>query len=617
MAKFLIEFFQRSISLPLLLLLESLSCAAGTLVPPDQGDASASAPPFSIARKDSGWWLVSPQGLPFFSLGVCSVNQGASRQSFDPENPGYAAWQQYASPNLWADTNLRRLKSWRFTTLGGWCDLPALRQSSRQTFWVTPVLHIGSSAGAPWWDMWDPAIVETMDAVAREQILAWRDDPHLLGYYSDNELGWWNATLWKMSLEQNSTSGQRRRLLQLLRDTYQNDWTKLLQDFVPEKASGWDTLEQAGMLYVKPGSQGFLVMRRFIGLVAERYYQLVHDIIRKYDRRALILGDRYQSFYYPEVARASANWVDAISSNLNANWNDGTFLHCYLDTLHQLTGKPILVSEFYSAASQNRSANHNDQGIFPVTRTQRQRAAVLRTTLTQLARTPYVLGADWFQFADEPQHGREDGENFNFGLVDIRDRPYDEVTSALAALDCNALKSQKNCLSQNASDGVPPAPRDPFADFLGNHALRQWDRERGFVHCASPNPLADLYVCWNRNALFLGLYALDITEDAYYRDRSVPKSDRSLWVVQLPGRQPLRMRLGAGREPILSDPTVHIEHLSGVNLAVRSITAVALPASWFGQKAFRPGDRVEFTSTFYTHGRCYQMDWKGSFVLRK
>jgi len=33
---------------------------------------------------------------------------------------------------------------------------------------------------------------------------------------------------------------------------------------------------------------------------------MVHDIIRKYDQRALILGDRYQSFYYPEVARLRA-----------------------------------------------------------------------------------------------------------------------------------------------------------------------------------------------------------------------------------------------------------------------------------------------------------------------
>src|SRR5205085_12422163 len=101
------------------------------------------------------------------------------------------------------------------------------------------------------------------------------------------------------------------------------------------------------------------VMRRLLEMVAARYYQLAHDIIRKYDSRALILGDRYQSFYYPEVARAARPYVDAISSNLNANWNDGTFVRSYLQTLYALTGKPVLISEFYMAAAQNRSGNKN------------------------------------------------------------------------------------------------------------------------------------------------------------------------------------------------------------------------------------------------------------------
>ena len=60
------------------------------------------------------------------------------------------------------------------------------------------------------------------------------------------------------------------------------------------------------MLYLRPGSKGIRVYRRFLGLMAERYYSLVREIIRTYDPRGLVLGDRYQSFYYPEVARASA-----------------------------------------------------------------------------------------------------------------------------------------------------------------------------------------------------------------------------------------------------------------------------------------------------------------------
>ncbi len=46
-----------------------------------------------------------------------------------------------------------------------------------------------------------------------------------------------------------------------------------------------------------------------------------------------------------------------------------------------------------------------------------------------------VIGADWFQYYDEPKYGRNDGENYNMGLVDIYDQPYEEITLAAKILD--------------------------------------------------------------------------------------------------------------------------------------------------------------------------------------
>ena len=239
-----------------------------------------------------------------------------------------------------------------------------------------------------------------------------------------------------MTLEQAPTSGQRQRLIKLLRETYQNDWSALMQDFEPAPiVETWEELERHGMLYLRPGGNGIRVERQFLGMLAERYYSLVHDIVRKYDRRALILGDRFPSFYYPEVVRACAPYVDAVSCNLNATWNDGSFPRFYLETLHALSGKPLIIGEFYMSARENRSGNKNNHGIYPVVATQKERAAGFRNTLQSLLKTPYVIGADWFQYYDQPTHGRFDGENFNFGLVDIHDRPYEALTSAAAALD--------------------------------------------------------------------------------------------------------------------------------------------------------------------------------------
>jgi hypothetical protein len=585
---------------------------------PVAGESLPIAAPFSLQQQDQTAWLVRPNGERFFSFGVCCVNQGASRKEFDSANPGCAAWQHYADSNLWANATLRRLKAWRFTTVGGWSDFQTLRRCSDKDLAFAPVLHIGATAGAPWWDMWDPKIVERMDQVAREEILALRDDPRLIGYYSDNEIGWWNAILFKMTLEQGLGSGQRQRLIELLRQTCGNEWSQLLRDFEPAPGvENWQELERHGILFLRPGGNGIQVERRFLGLLAERYYSLVHDIIRKYDQRALILGDRYQSFYYPEVAHACARHVDAVSCNLNASWSDGRFTRFYLDTLHALTGKPVLVGEFYMAARENRSSNKNSRGVYPVAATQKDRAAGFRSTLEGLLKTPYVVGADWFQYYDQPTHGRFDGENFNFGLVDIHDRPYEALTTTASGLDLTGLKSQPARARPDASQGVPLAPRSPFEGFEPTLALKHWDRERGFIKPVSEFPLADLYVCWSKSAVYLGLYAQDVVEDVFYRDKVVRSSDRAEWIVSTSeSPKPIRAHIGAGLEPIVDEPTVRIVNISGINGNLRNIAAMEVPAKLFGRDRFKAGETVEFAATLFTHCRAYRMEWKGRFTLR-
>jgi hypothetical protein len=575
-------------------------------------------PPFSIEQQDQISWLVRPNGERFFSIGVCCVNQGASRKEFDPANPGYAGWQHYADSNLWANATLRRLTAWGFTTIGGWSDFQALGHCRHTKVAFAPVLHIGTTAGAPWWDMWDPKIINRMDQVARDQILPLRDDPRLIGYYSDNEIGWWNAILFKMTLEQAPTSGQRRRLIELLRQTYRNEWPELLRDFEPAPGvENWPDLERHGILFLRPGGNGVQTQRQFLGLAAERYYSLVRDIIRKYDRRALILGDRFPSFYYPEVARACVRYVDAVSINLNAGWNDGSYPRFQLDTLHALTGKPVLVGEFYMSARENRSGNKNTHGVYPVVATQAERAAAFRNTLGALLKIPYVIGADWFQYYDQPTHGRFDGENFNFGLVDIHDRPYEALTTTAAALNVNTLKRQPIRARPDASQGVPPAPRNPLAQFEPTLALKHWDREHGFVKPVSEFPLADLYVCWDEKAVYLGLYAQDVVEDISYRDKVVRAGERAEWVVCVSGSaRPIRGRIGVGLEPIIDEPAVRVMNISGINGNFRNVACLELPAKLFGKDGLKSGDAIEFVSTLSTQGRADRVEWKGRFTLR-
>jgi hypothetical protein len=559
-------------------------------------------------------------------MGVCQFDQGARREAYDPTKPAYAAWQHYDSPVAWADASLGRLKSWGFTTIGGWSDLAALAKSDEHTLWITPVLHLGSTAGLPWLDMWDDHNLRRAEEVAIKEIVPLRDDSRVMGYYSDNELGWWNAELWKFALEQPATSRQRQRLILLLREVYHDDWAAVVKDFIPQDAASWEELERGGSLRYRPGSRGIVTMRRFLGLMADRYYQLMRDMIQKYDPDALYLGDRYQSFYYPEVARAAAGYVDIVSTNLNASWNDGTFLRSYLDSLHVLTGKPILVTEFYMAAAENRSGNKNSSSGFPVVRTQRERADSVLNTLNQLTQLPYVVGADWFQYYDEPPHGRYDGEDYNFGLVDIHDVPYEEVTNTFARFELPKRLSRSSAPSPedgraesgsrlDATSGVPPAPADPFADFTFMQALKHWDRQQGFVPPASVAPPGDLYACWSPEALYLGLYAIDIVETAFYDGSDIPVVDRAVWSVRLSEKESIRAKIGGGAAPIVSEPKIRVECLSGLRHNVRLIAIMELPAIRLGRERFTAGDNIDLDVSLTTHGRAYQADWNGRFTL--
>src|SRR5688572_13566588 len=86
-------------------------------------------PLFSVRQSPERWWLTSPEGQPFFSVGVCVLDQGTARHAYNDARPAYGAWRHYESPDKWADACLRRLKDWKFTTIGGWSDVATLGAS--------------------------------------------------------------------------------------------------------------------------------------------------------------------------------------------------------------------------------------------------------------------------------------------------------------------------------------------------------------------------------------------------------------------------------------------------------------------------------------------------------
>ncbi|MGH7929014.1 MAG: hypothetical protein ACREQV_14590, partial [Candidatus Binatia bacterium] len=367
-----------------------------------------------------------------------------------------------------------------------------------------------------------------------------------IGYFADNEVGWWNAALFEFYLSKNWQNHTKRLLWQLLYDHYEGKWSELLRDWVPAGTTdGFKSLQCAGAgLKLRPGGTGIKLINRFTYVCAERYYKLMHDGLRAADPGALIFSDRLPIYYSQDAVRAMTPYVDVVAVNYDVDGPDGWLARYFFDGLAALTGKPILVSEFFCAAMENRSGNKNAGHLLKVP-TQTERALVVQQALQNFARCPYIIGTHWFQYYDEPTGGRADGEDYNMGLVDIHDQPYEEVVASFQQTNSllPRLHAQANLSRPHLQDApfvtIPKAGRIDLSDA----SLLDWEKAKtvmlGFAAEPPYVPFADVYLAWDPNGLYLATIGMDYVnpEDMFYEDTfPVPETYQLHVLVLIQGR---------------------------------------------------------------------------------
>lgn len=573
----------------------ALGLLAGILLSAQTGHAQT----YRVHKQQDVWWFQTPQGKPLWSLGVCCTDQGD--KAYDPQHPSFSATHVYGDTDTWVKTTRKNLQSWGFNSLGGWSDADILTRNYKLPYFT--VLHLGAYYNAPWNDLFGKEMEAAVDKAASDQIAKLRQDPNLVGYFTDNELGWWNGTLFQTYSKLPADAPGKQALLRLIRQHYHDDFVAFEKDWITT-ATDFDGLAAPSELYLRPGGSGALLVDKWLFTLADRYYSLMTRTIRKYDKTRLILGDRYAQFYEVPVTQAAARYLDVASTNLGAEWNDGTLSHFFLDTLHHATGKPIIITEFYMAARENRSGNKNSSTAFPIVQTQAERAEAFRRNVAALTALPYVIGAHWFQYYDEPSHGRKDGEDFNMGLIDIHGKPYEKLTYVAAHLDIN--KRHQNAKIQKSSGTIPPAPREPMK------GLKTWNRQQGFVSSSSPLPTADIYICSNTDNLYVGLFTMSFTEERLYEGGHIPDSERARWTIQIAGMQkPITVRFGGEGQTVQADSTeVSVAELPGLKHSVM----LGIPRHLIG-RSLTPGSSVNLTASQISPGRARQTTWSQKLTV--
>jgi hypothetical protein len=482
---------------------------------------SAPSSRWSLVDEDGVRWLKTPCGDRFYSLGVNTLDGGYDWREKD--NKIWYSWTAF-DPTIqsWVRRTQRRVAAWRFNTAGGW-SLPP----DKLHMPMIVNLELGRRAKFHWFDPFDPATADRMMELAREFVAPYKGSPYRIGYFSDNEVGWWAGALFLFYSAKPADNFTKQRWVEMLRQDYGGDWGRFTADFIPPPGvSDWDgLLKSEEFTHMRPASHGIAAVREWTGIVSEHYYALAEKAIRAADPDALYFGDRLPIYYDPAAVKSMARHVDAIATNYNPDASDGWIAHYFWDGLEKLSGgKPVLVAEWFFAANQNRTGNKNNGHLMTV-ETQAERARGAAAVQRNFAAIPELVGTHWFQYYDHPKGGRPDGEDYDFGLVDINDRPYEGLTRALTL--ANRAVPQIHAAAKPVAPVMQGSELPHAAISLADHSIADWPKPASLLPPLVPSPGAvdfgEIYLSWSEKGLNLATVGQDYFDvDLMHYDGAFP-----------------------------------------------------------------------------------------------
>ncbi len=480
------------------------------------------------------WWLRQPDGARFFSIGVNVVDGEPDRLPRRGELQ-YGWSRAHASPQDWVAATRGRLLDWGFNTLGGWS-----RRESEFGLPYTAVLSFGQRVNAIWGDPFAPETPERMREEAVRTTLRHPGGPLCVGYFSDNEVGWWNAPLLFWFLRKEPENHTRQRLVSFLRERY-SDFAAFQRDFsVPAAVDSFDSLAaQPVSARLAAGGDGVRTLRQWTAIVVGRYYAMAEAAVRHADPTALVLGDRLPIYWDEDALRAIGSHVDVLAVNYDVATPGGWVAPYFFEGLRDLVPAPVLVSEWFFASHENRTGNANRGQLMTVS-TQAERAEGAAAAARRLASFPNVVGLHWFQLSDQPPGGRSDGEDYSHGLVDVHDVPYEDFTRALGAVNRTLPELHATARWEGAAASPVEIPRAPTGGGVHGARLDDWDLPATRLRFPRGGdgldvPFADVHLAFTDDALLVFTIGQDFFDpDLYERDALAPGDALTLHLMVSP-----------------------------------------------------------------------------------
>lgn len=390
---------------------------------------------FRVGQSKTGqWYFVDPENRPFLFKGVTSVSRANAWGNVDKTQPRLYApvvERKYGGdPAAFREGNIKRLRDWKFNALGAW---------SEDLFWdhgmpYTIILdfvkdgHELMNIGMP--NVYDPGWAAVIDAKAKRLCTPHAESRDLIGYFTDNELGWPAPATIAQEQEVGVPSAPAspsllQRCLSQPANTpeYGAAWA-----FVSARHPDAKTLPASwGIADASPDAITALTKAKhpirtagfvsddtaFVRQTAERYFRLSAEAVRRYDKNHLLLGCRFGGPPDPAVfAAVRRPWVDVVSAN---NYRDTMYER--MDIYYQATHLPVLNTEFAWASDYFvKPRSGEPTGGLPVS----ERMVVLgRQSLARALSHPALVGYTWFRWVDKP----DQLPPASFGIVTADDAP--------------------------------------------------------------------------------------------------------------------------------------------------------------------------------------------------
>ena len=343
---------------------------------------------FSVRLHGGHWWLFTPAGKPFFSIGMNHIDPASLRY---PEN--LEIWQKtYGSSTIrWLKESVApNLKRWGFNTVG-WEQEVTVRQWRHSRSFTydeyqaldMPYCHMLPFTEAHQWeqhtrhfDFYSSEWEEWCEYVARDHCAALSEDQKLIGYFFSDCPTW-------------------------VHTNQVNEWRGPIFD--PAQLDS-----EAG--------------RKELRALAKRYYETIHKAIRRYDKHHLILGDRYEANApLPiEVVESALPYVDILSFQDFRNPIE------HLNYWHEKTQKPVLLAD--AAKIKWRT----EPGEFT-----RNNGQWYTETLSELFQNPGCVG---FHLCGAYQRNKAR----RYGLLDEQENPDTENVKLITAANQKINDSMRN-----------------------------------------------------------------------------------------------------------------------------------------------------------------------------